>query len=300
MNYPILRSLIRETLLLEEVYGAQAVVYHGTKDDPQSLISALLDDTFDAGRAGTSAFGKGLYTVYDLNGSYTAKGAYGNNIIALKVNLNEYLIFDPDVALKVYKQPLTPVQQAQKIGLEKSLVKKVEMFIEEVSTVISLLRGVALVKKVSELLKGRVKGIVYEDITKSKCVVVYDPTTAVPIAWKTIEDKSWNRVDKEIIKPALRRSATGNWEEEKYEFDPIQKLKNLAKLPINQRVVKGDLNLKNTTIKSLPSGLRVNGNLDLSGASITSLPVDLQVLGFIAGFSGNIDKVPSHLKEKLR
>jgi hypothetical protein len=27
---PLLRSLIRETLLLEEVYGAQAVVYHAS------------------------------------------------------------------------------------------------------------------------------------------------------------------------------------------------------------------------------------------------------------------------------
>ena len=30
----LLRSLIREALLLEEVYGAQATVYHGTKTDP--------------------------------------------------------------------------------------------------------------------------------------------------------------------------------------------------------------------------------------------------------------------------
>ena len=296
----LLRSLIRETLLLEEVYGAQAVVYHGTKDDPQALITALLDDTFDAGRVGTSLFGKGLYTVYDLNNSETARGGYGKNIIALKVNLNEYLIFDPEVALKVYKQPLTPAQQARKIGLEKSLAKKVEMLIEEFSTITNPGSGVVLVKRASELLKGRVKGIVYEDITQSKCVLIYDPTTAVPIAWKTLEEKSWNKVDRKIIKPALRRSATGNWKEEKYEFDPIQKLKNLEKLPVDQRVVKGNLNLKNTTIKSLPAGLKVDGELDLRGTPITALPEDLKVGGYIFGFAGDKSNVPEHLKEKLR
>ena len=296
----LLRSLIRETLLLEEVYGAQAVVYHGTKDDPQALITALLDDTFDAGRVGTSMLGKGLYTVYDLNNSSTARGQYGSNIIALKVNLNEYLIFEPDIALKVYKQPLTPVQQAQKIGIEKSLVEKIRRFTEEVSAIGKFALGVSLIKRVSELLKGRVKGIVYEDITGSKCVVIYDPTTAVPIAWKTLKDKSWNQVNREIIKPALRRSATGSWEEEKYEFDPIQKLKNLEKLPVDQRVVKGNLNLKNTAIKSLPAGLKVDGELDLRGTPITTLPEDLKVGGYIFGFAGDKSKVPEHLKEKLR
>ena len=296
----LLRSLIRESLLLEEVYGSQAVVYHGTKDDPQALITALLDDTFDAGRVGTSMLGKGLYTVYDLNGSSTARGQYGSNIIALKVNLNEYLIFESDIALKVYKQPLTPVQQAQKIGIEKSLVEKIRRFTEEVSAIGKFALGVSLIKRVSELLKGRVKGIVYEDITGSKCVVIYDPTTAVPIAWKTLKDKSWNQVNREIIKPALRRSATGNWKEEKYEFDPIQKLKNLEKLPVDQRVVKGNLNLKNTTIKSLPAGLKVDGELDLRGTPITTLPEDLKVGGYIFGFAGDKSKVPEHLKEKLR
>ena len=55
-----LRSLIRETFLTEEVYGAQATVYHGTRADPQVLISALLDDTFRPGEGSGSMYGKGL------------------------------------------------------------------------------------------------------------------------------------------------------------------------------------------------------------------------------------------------
>ena len=106
MNSFLLRSLIRETLLTEEVYGAQAVVYHGTKADPQVLISALLDDEFVPGRGKGAMYGKGLYTVYDLAGTQTSSGEYGDHVIKLKLNLYGYIIFDPDVALQVYKAPL--------------------------------------------------------------------------------------------------------------------------------------------------------------------------------------------------
>jgi hypothetical protein len=69
MTHSLLRSLIRETLLTEEVYGAQAVVYHGTKADPLELIGALLNDNFTPGKGAGAMYGKGLYTVYDLKGA---------------------------------------------------------------------------------------------------------------------------------------------------------------------------------------------------------------------------------------
>ena len=71
MTRSLIRSLIRETLLLEEVYGAQAIVYHGTEADPLKLVSALLNDEFVPGRGAGSMYGKGLYTVYDLTGTQT-------------------------------------------------------------------------------------------------------------------------------------------------------------------------------------------------------------------------------------
>ena len=119
----LLRSLIRETLLLEEVYGAQAVVYHGTEADPRALIDALLKDKFIAGAGSGAMYGKGLYTVYDIKGTKTETGGYGDHVIKLKVNLYGYIIFDPDVALKVYKRPLTPAEQAEEVGYSETVVK---------------------------------------------------------------------------------------------------------------------------------------------------------------------------------
>jgi len=120
----LLCSLIRETLLLEEVYGAQAIVYHGTKADPQELIRALLDDTFKPGEGAGFLYGKGLYTVHELNNAPTGEGEYGENILKLKVKLDDYIIFDSDVATKVYGKPLLPQEQALRAGLDDAIVEK--------------------------------------------------------------------------------------------------------------------------------------------------------------------------------
>jgi hypothetical protein len=272
MTHALLRSLIRETLLTEEVYGAQAVVYHGTVSDPRALISALLNDEFVPGKGKGAMYGKGLYTVYDLAAARTGDGFYGDHVIKLKLNLYGYIIFDPDVALKVYKAPLSIVEQAQDVGADEDIIER--------------LRGLKIDKSefssnaalsASQFLKGRVKGIVYTGANDGRCALVYDPTTAVPIAWKNVRDASWTPVDRSSIRPALRRSASGAWEEEKYDLEITRMVKGLANLPIDQRVVKGDLNLEKTSITSLPAGLNVSGYLSLINTPIRSLPKGLKV-----------------------
>jgi hypothetical protein len=291
MTHSLLRSLIRETLLTEEVYGAQAVVYHGTNADPRKLISALLNDEFKPGKGAGSMYGKGLYTVYDLKGTQTESGDYGPHIIKLKLNLYGYIIFDPDVALSVYKAPLSVVEQAQEVGLDEDLVKKLRSVKIDRGAFTSVAAEFA-----SKFLKGRVKGIVYTGSRDGRCAVVYDPTTAVPIAWKNVRDTSWTPVDRASIKPALRRSASGDWEEEKYEIGPLRVLARLKKLPIDQRFVKGFLNLNNTPITSLPDGLRVGGGLNLTRSSITSLPAGLRVGGDLGLSYTRITSLPADLR----
>ncbi len=291
MQATILRSLIRETLLTEEVYGAQAIVYHGTEADPKKLVSALLNDKFDPGRGAGSTYGKGLYTVYDLKGTSTERGSYGLHIIKLKLNLYGYIIFDPDVALKVYKAPLSIVEQAQEVGLDEELVEKMRSVKIDRSSFTSDAARFA-----SNFLRGRVKGIVYTGAGDGRCAVVYDPMTAVPIAWKNVKDKSWTPVDKESIKPSLRRSASGDWEEEKYETEPLRIIKKLNMLPKDQRVVKGDLDLSYTSITSLPAGLQVSGTLSLIRSSITSLPVGLKIGDALTLSYTSITSLPAGLQ----
>jgi len=291
MTHSLLRSLIRETLLTEEVYGAQAIVYHGTNADPQALVSALLNDEFIPGRGAGSMYGRGLYTVYDLSGSQTEDGSYGPHIIKLKLNLYGYIIFDSDVALKVYKAPLSIVEQAQEVGADEEVIKKLKRIKINRSAFTS-----DAAKEASKFLEGRVKGVVYTGSRDGRCALVYDPATAVPIAWKNVQDGSWTPVDRESIKPALRRSASGDWVEEKYSNSPFAILKRIAKLPIDKRVVSGNLNFSDEPLTSLPAGLQVSGDLDLSGTRVKSLPAGLKVGGTLNLYGTRVKSLPDDLQ----
>ena len=324
----LLRSLIRETLLLEEVYGAQAVVYHGTGANPQALIDALLQDKFTPGAGAGAIYGKGLYTVYDLEGTETESGSYGSHIIKLKVNLYGYIIFDPDVALKVYKKPLTPAEQAQEVGYNEDVIKA----LRSVSVPTDKFTSDAALD-VHGALQHEVKGIVFTKPLDGRVVVVYDPTTAVPMAWKRVGSKSWAPVDRAALltpldrpdvsdregrpmkQSALRRSAMGDFEAGKWDL--MTRFKRLWRLPKDLRILKGDLDLEGTPITSLPaglhvtgglylngnknlielpSGLKVDGNLDLNRTGITSLPEDLEVGGHLDLAFAPITSIPAGLK----
>ena len=59
---------------------------------------------------------------------------------------------------------------------------------------------------------------------------------------------------------------------------------------------KGDLDLYNTPITSLPNDLSVGGNLNLYNTKITSLPNDLQVGGYLYLYDTPITSLPNDLQ----
>ena len=59
---------------------------------------------------------------------------------------------------------------------------------------------------------------------------------------------------------------------------------------------KGDLDLSNTPITSLPNDLKVGGSLALYNTSITSLPNNLEVGGFLSLSNTPITSLPDNLK----
>jgi hypothetical protein len=289
----LLRSFIRDTLLLEAVYGAQATVYHGTKANPQELIQSILNDEFRPGEGEGSLYGKGIYTVHELNNTPTERGRYGNHVLKLKVKLDDYIIFDRDVVTRVYGKPLLPQEQALRAGLDDTVVEKLgkagfnQLFDPEKFSSDTAERA-------SKFLAGKCKGIVYSGRNDGRCVLVYDPATVVPMAWKPIGAKTWNPVERSSLKGALRRSASGEWDEGKYT--PLGILRRLEKLPPNQRVVNGNLDLRHSLITSLPQGLVVGGELDLRHSLITSLPQGLVVGGDLYLQGTRIKSLPQDLK----
>jgi hypothetical protein len=79
-----------------------------------------------------------------------------------------------------------------------------------------------------------------------------------------------------------------------------EKIINLANEKIQQYIKdgsKGDLNLSNTLITSLPSNLlKVGGDLNLKNTQITSLPDNLRVNGYLKIIRTPIILLPNNLK----
>jgi len=102
------------------------------------------------------------------------------------------------------------------------------------------------------------------------------------------EDVEYKSVPASLKIPKFKVIPTIKIEGKNYTYDEFYALKDLQ--------VSGDLNLMDTNITSLPSGLKVGGNLYLRGTDITSLPSGLTVGGGLYLMGTKITSLPSGLK----
>lgn len=285
-----LKKIIREMLLQEEVYGKMAKVYHGSRTAPDVLIPALIDDKFNPGTGAGAVFGRGLYTVYDLVKSQTAKGDYGKYIYKFGVNLDGFISFESDVAKLIYGRQLSPADQARAAGYDDSVIEVLESLphVKSKFTVDNALQA-------SRSIRGQVKGIIFTDSKYGRVALVYDVGTVVPLAWKLAKSDTWNKIDRELIKPSVERFSSRAWTPARYETADIKKLRDAAKLPVGERVIDGDLRLNDFPITLLPDHLHIRGSAELSGTQLTSLPAGLKVDGSLFLKNTRITELPEDL-----
>jgi len=86
--------------------------------------------------------------------------------------------------------------------------------------------------------------------------------------------------------------------EEKGEHRAPVKWKLINNIPLTEEDlnVKGDLDLFDSKIKSLPEGLKVSGTLDLSYSKIISLPKGMEVGGTLFLHLSKITSLPKGLE----
>jgi len=96
---------IANKLLKEEFeQDGNFYVYHGTQDTALDGISKLGFERFFTSSNGGNMYGAGLYSTYKLSTQgQNARGAYGHLMFKLRVkSLRNFIIYDPDIAIKVY------------------------------------------------------------------------------------------------------------------------------------------------------------------------------------------------------
>jgi hypothetical protein len=111
----------------------------------------------------------------------------------------------------------------------------------------------------------------------------------VPKGSKEEREKDYNRIAQNKIQQYIKDRSKGDLD---LTNTPI------TSLPDELTKVGGDLYLSFTPITSLPSNLRVGGNLYLNNSKITKLPDNLTVGGDLNLFRTPITTLPSNLKVK--
>jgi len=297
----IIRTLVAETLLLEDIQHKHARVYHGSESPPSKFIQWLEKDEFRTGEGGGSLFGKGLYTVYDLNGSSTARGIWGDYIYKLKVNLYGMISFIPSVTETIYGKRLEPYEQAKLLGYKKRIVDLLNdsdyfyEFIDEANIIFA-----------SKSLSGSVKGIIYNRESDGNVVVIYDAAVVIPLAHSVLdlikdrylsEDEKWTKISKDEVKGSIRRAGMDAWKEEKYDnyLSSLREFNSLAKKPPAERVWNESLTIRRPGYK-IPENLTIKGDLIAFTKDIRHLPKNLTVLGKLRIGSEILEEIGENLK----
>lgn len=238
-----------------EIYGAEAILYTGSASPPEEYLRLIVNDELIPGMGDGSLYGRGIYTVYNLAGTITERGGYGNYIYKLKVNLYGFISFNPEITKKIYGESLTLSQQYETISGKRGYIFEQLKELENRNLRDKWSEGPQfssdLAKEASSFLKGKVKGILFSGRRDGDVAVIYDPLTVVPVAWKYINPDdptstdTWHRFSQEEIKPAIGRGMLGSFEESKYEkatdgslYNAVKFLSNFSGDNVDERALK--------------------------------------------------------------
>lgn len=243
-----LRRYIRQ-VLQERVFGAQAFVYHGSFLEPAKFTEIMKSNQFEPGRGAGGAYGKGLYTVYEEDpNSNTFDGSYGRYVYKLKVNLSGFLIFDPDVCVKVHGKKMSLKDQLFQVGLKSAYATMKNLWDTpgwsdelQFSTTVGRRRDASgrllavtfedvfdsedftdvfddytskLAMKVSSIVRNRCAGLVFTGATDGNVCVIYDPSGVVVMGYQDVDKVGLSDEDRMKFEPVapspeeIRRSGT--------------------------------------------------------------------------------------------
>jgi hypothetical protein len=211
--------LLNQIFLVEKVIGNIAIGYHRTKSIQK--LNGIKDKGLLIGARGM--YGPGVYLTYDFEhqqDSYMLE-MYGQFIVKCKVNLQNFLIFDEDVAKQVYGINYSLVNQLKLLGAhnpkkvyddiinfyEKITFEnsKKEQYTSDIANAFALLffrrviDGVGADVKIS--FSKNLKGIVFTGRKDGNVIVAYDQQVVVPFAYarvldleKKYEEVKWNKL----------------------------------------------------------------------------------------------------------
>lgn len=306
-------KLLSESILQEEVIGAQAFVYHGSRTAPDEMLDIFKNNKFDPGNVDGAMYGKGLYTVYNLPETNTDKGRYGDFVYKFKVNMYGFIIFDLEIAQKVYGKPLNPYGQAKLLGydflldiLKESRARRNENITSDAAL---NLANYLISRKI------KIKGMVFTGRNDGPVAIIYDYDSAIIASYRD-QSKTWKKFDvadiKDQIKSTLNKSlydipknkynnerrimlATTKEHDEIVELEPDD-LKLLNKKAIfNKKLILSGMNYE--LIEKYLKNIQIRESLVLIGYESDTIPniFDLSKSSLKINYSNSLQQLPSNL-----
>jgi hypothetical protein len=234
--------LERKGFLDEDVTSGNVTVYHRTgRKYGDSSVKGIAADGYTVGNG--ADYGIGVYTTYDLESQLRENMVkiYGNIIIESKViSLDKFLIFDYDVAKKIYGNVNYTLDNQLRLILGKNWNDfKNNNFLKE------LIEEVTVVKYTSDIAKTfyeqfeqsivkSLRGIVFTGRNDGKVLISYDRKNVEPLRYTTDEGKNWNNIINKNIYKRLKRY---NPEESETNIEHM-----MNKLDLNFNLYKNEKN----------------------------------------------------------
>lgn len=209
-------------LLTEEVFSSLAVGYHRTRNLKNT--NAIGESGFKAGDR--AMYGKGIYLTYSFDDQQDErmKETYGPFIIRCKVNLSGFLVFDEDIANRVYGADSSMEDQLAFFGIPRKDMEQYGVlrlqseggywpgsYIAHERRPLTSNQARAFAYWFFEKprkLKRPIKGLVFTGQQDGRVIVAYEPQVVIPFAWarvidlnKTQETVKWNRIAPVIAAP---------------------------------------------------------------------------------------------------
>lgn len=227
MNFEALVNsvLMEQTVLVEQIYGNMAAVYHRKSTPPEEsqmfvkgVRSGPLEDTPQE-EIERSRFGTGLYACYDFNQQLNPKMAekYGKYVVKGKVDLSDYFFIDP-VAFQQARPGENFADHLKTLKKESPAARKYSTYDiwnyarEKSSKNINLATYIKQAERgtmkennvleqeiVSELVWRQVKsqgfkGLIMRNRQDGRVAVIYDRFTFLPFLYAVVDEPEIKRL----------------------------------------------------------------------------------------------------------
>ena len=274
MKFEEALNIAEYNLINEEIIGNTAIVYH--RGDKNKLNHLLKQTYSNSSHIDFRKYNKALYTTTNMTSQLNQAGnlndmksTYGDFIIKLAFkgvsncwfcSYDEYKKYN-NCTIDNWKE-----QQFKKFNIGKEYW---ELLSGNKENFTANHTNVSKFFEEHNLLGTRIKGIQYNGKYDGDCLLIYDWSTAVPLAISNNEGKTWEKIDKN--KTAFQRN---NFKNNDY-IDTDKKIKYKL-IPDKD----GDIVCSNnqlTTLKGSPQ--KIDGNFKCNNNKLTTLKGSPQEIG---------------------